>query len=164
MKRLLTITAVASLLLLGACSSPGTSPTTSAPTTSAPSTDQATIDKMMVAGRDFYTSYQDCMNTPPAEAAGQVGEYCQSHAAGISTDFVQNLAAGGVAANNADPIWCAQTEPSSYEVSSAAIVSATSGTATVTAKFAAKDLQITLALIHLADGSILVDNVLCPNA
>lgn len=113
------------------------------------------------AASKFYAAYQDCMKNPPAEAAGQVSVYCQSHNAFSTSEFVSNLKEGGIAEAGADPIGCAQNPPSNFLVSEASVKDDSTASVVVTEFFGGPRLDI-LVLLKKIGSDWKVDNVVCP--
>ena len=103
------------------------------------------------------------MTNPPAEAIGQVGNWCSSNNSNTTQNFPANLAAGGVAEAGADPIVCAQSFPISYKVKDDATyaISEKTGKAFVAEQFGSGELVLT-ALLSGANDKLLVDNIVCP--
>ena len=111
------------ILALTACStnSETVTPTSSASDTPASATASPpetsfSAEAVVIVTKAFYDEYMDCMTNPPAEAIGQVGNWCSSNNSNATSNFPANLEAGGVAEAGADPIVCAQSFPMSYIV------------------------------------------------
>lgn len=166
-----SIAATIVILALTACStnsetvtptSSATDTPTSAATASPPET-SFSAEAVVIVTQAFYDEYMNCMTNPPAEAIGQVGNWCSSNNSNATSNFPANLEAGGVAAAGADPIVCAQSFPISYKVENDATYSSSekNGSAFVTEKFGSGDLVLT-ALLSGASEKLLVDNILCP--
>lgn len=99
---------------------------------------------------------------PPAAASGHVSTYCQAHTGYTSTDFEQNITAGGTAQAGADPIICAQNPPQTIQAISASPVS--SGQTTVTVEESYGDgtkVTIPVTVRHVAD-TWKVATITCP--
>jgi hypothetical protein len=103
------------------------------------------------------------MTNPPAEAIGQVGNWCSSNNSNATVNFPANLETGGVAAAGADPIVCAQSFPMSYNVRDDATYESAkkTGTAFVAEQFGSGELVLTVLLSGAGD-RLLVDNIVCP--
>jgi len=159
MKRMHLGIAALCVLVLTACGSSGASST---PTPSATNT----LDRHALISEtasQFYAEYMGCMTTPPTQAAGEVGGYCQSHNSYATPELPAHLAAGGVSAAGADPVVCAQSFPMSFTVSATSFDANQGGKATVVEKFGASDLSVTVVVTD-ASGAMLVDNIVCPAA
>jgi hypothetical protein len=155
---------VAAVLLLAGCTNSRPEPTSS-PVVSITSSPSASADmqtEVSSATTAFYDEYSNCMTNPPKEAQGEVGNYCASHNSQATPSLPANLVAGGVAQAGADPIVCAQNFPISYSVTSSEFNSGTnSGVASLTEKFGAGDVVITVELRYESN-KMLVDNIVCP--
>ena len=167
-----SIAATIAILALTACStnSENVSPTSSAtdmPTsaTASPPITSFSAEAVILVTQAFYDEYMDCMTNPPAEAIGQVGNWCASNNSNATSNFSANLEAGGVAEAGADPIVCAQSFPMSYKVKDDATYSTAekTGTAFVSEQFGSGELVVT-ALLSGENDKLLVDNIVCPVA
>ena len=153
--------AVIGIALLTACTTQSPSATPSG--TASPPEISFSSDAVAKVAQAFYDEYLNCMTNPPAEATGQVGNWCASNNSHESPGFPANLEAGGVAAAGADPIVCAQSFPISYSVSDANYEPVgKSGTAIITEKFGSGDLKVAVILINQSK-QLIVDNIICPN-
>jgi hypothetical protein len=155
---------VAAVLVLAGCANSKPEPTSSpiVIVTSSPSASEDMTAKVSSVTKAFYDEYSNCMTNPPTEAAGQVGNYCADHNSHATPALPANLVAGGVAEAGADPIVCAQNFPISYSVTSSEFNSGTnSGVASLTEKFGASDVVITVKL-RFESNKMLVDNIVCP--
>jgi len=155
---------VAVVLLLAGCTNSKPEPTSSpvVSITSSPSASEEMQAKVSSTTTAFYDEYSNCMTNPPKEAQGQVGNYCADHNPNATAALPANLVAGGVAQAGADPIVCAQSFPISYSVTSSEFDSATNtGVASLTEKFGASDVVITVELRYESN-KMLVDNIVCP--
>lgn len=72
-------------------------------------------DDAKMTALKFYQTYDSCLKQPPAEAEGQVSQYCQEHNPYASSFLLQTLAEKEIV--GADPIICGQNPPSGYSVS-----------------------------------------------
>ena len=131
--------------------------------TASPPETSFSAEAVILVTQAFYDEYVECMTNLPAEAAGQVGNWCSSNNSNATSSFPANLAAGGIAEAGADPIVCAQSFPISYKVETDASYSNSekSGTAFVTEEFGSGELVLT-ALLSGAGDELLVDNIVCP--
>jgi hypothetical protein len=165
-----SIAASIAILVLTACSTnsanidPTVSPTDS-PTsaTASPPATSFSAEAVISVTQAFYDEYMECMTNPPAEAIGQVGNWCSSNNSNASASFPANLEAGGVAAAGADPIVCAQSFPMSYKAKDDATYNSAekTGKASVAEQFGSGELELT-ALLSGANDKLLVDNIVCP--
>ena len=158
------------ILVLTACStnSANIDPTdrpTDTPTsaTASPPETSFSAEAVVIVTQAFYDEYVDCMTNPPAEAIGQVGNWCSSNNSNATANFPANLETGGVAAAGADPIVCAQSFPMSYTVKGDATYESAkqTGTAFVAEQFGSGELVLTVLLSGAGD-RLLVDNIVCP--
>ena len=165
-----SVAATIAILALTACStnSETVTPTSSASDTPASATASPpetsfSAEAVVIVTKAFYDEYMDCMTNPPAEAIGQVGNWCSSNNSNATSNFPANLEAGGVAEAGADPIVCAQSFPMSYIVEGNATYSSSekTGTAFVSEQFGSGELVLT-ALLSAANDKLLVDNIVCP--
>jgi hypothetical protein len=131
--------------------------------TASPPVTSFSAEAVVIVTQAFYDEYMECMTNPPAEAIGQVGNWCSSNNSNATSSFPANLEAGGVAAAGADPIVCAQSFPMSYKVEDNAtyLFAEKTGTAFVTEQFGSGELVLT-ALLNGAGDKLLVDNIVCP--
>lgn len=157
-KSIMTMIAV---LALTACSTNSTMVDPTA--TASPPETSFSAEAVILVTQAFYDEYMDCMTNPPAEAAGQVGNWCSSNNSNATSSFPANLAAGGIAEAGADPIVCAQSFPMSYEVRDDASYSSSDkeGKAFLSEQFGSGELVLTVLLSGAGD-KLLVDNVVCP--
>ncbi len=110
----------------------------------------------------FFDEYLSCMKSPPSQAKGNVGSWCQSNNSHGAKDLAKHLKTGGVAQAGADPIVCSQSFPKSYTVKADRYLElALTGQATVTEKFASGDVFVNVQLNN-ATGNMLVNNIICP--
>lgn len=109
----------------------------------------------------FYKSYDSCMKNPPAKAAGKVSQYCQDNSGLTTAAFASNLEKGGTAKAGADPIFCAQNIPESFNVSPDARISGDSADIFVSEKFGPSEIKIKADLIR-ENGAWKIDNIICP--
>lgn len=109
---------------------------------------------------DFYSEYENCMKNPPAPAAGRVSQYCQENNSQIASNFVDNLATGGVAAAGADPITCSQNTGQTFNPGQSQ-VQGDSATVPVTATIGTLSQTIRVDLVK-ENGTWRVSNVICP--
>jgi hypothetical protein len=158
------------VLTLTACSTnsanidPTVSPTdTPTSATASPPETSFSAEAVISVTQAFYDEYMDCMTNPPAEAIGQVGNWCSSNNSNATSNFPANLEAGGVAEAGADPIVCAQSFPMSYKVRDDATYNSAekTGKAFVAEQFGSGELVLTVSLSGVND-KLLVDNVVCP--
>lgn len=149
------------VLALTACSSNSTMVDPTA--TASPPETSFSAEAVILVTQAFYDEYMDCMTNPPAEAAGQVGNWCSSNNSNATSSFPANLAAGGIAEAGADPIVCAQSFPMSYKVETDASYSNSdkTGKAYLSEQFGSGELVLTILLSGAGD-KLLVDNVDCP--
>lgn len=164
-----TIAVTITIFALTACStnSETVTPRGSAiytPTSASPPETSFSAEAVVIVTKAFYDEYMDCMTNPPAEAIGQVGNWCASNNSNATSSFPANLIAGGVAEAGADPIVCAQSFPMSYKVKDDATYStaAKTGTAFVSEQFGSGELVLT-ALLSGENDKLLVDNIVCPD-
>jgi hypothetical protein len=166
--KLLTVSLA--ILALTACSTnasditPSESPTgTPTSATASPPETSFSAEAVILVTQAFYDEYMDCMTNPPAEAIGQVGNWCSSNNSNATTNFPANLEAGGVAEAGADPIVCAQSFPMSYIVEDNATYSSSekTGKVFVTEQFGSGELMLTVLLSGAGD-KLLVENIVCP--
>ena len=165
-----SIAASIAILVLTACSTnsanidPTVSPTdTPTSATASPPVTSFSADAVGLVTKAFYDEYMNCMTNPPAEAIGQVGNWCSSNNSNATSNFPANLEAGGVAAAGADPIVCAQSFPMSYKVKDDATYNSAekTGKAFVAEQFGSGELVLTVLLSGIND-KLLVDNIVCP--
>lgn len=165
-----SVVAAIAILALTACStnSENVSPTSSAtdmPTsaTASPPITSFSAEAVISVTQAFYDEYMDCMTNPPAEAIGQVGNWCASNNSNATSSFPANLEAGGIAEAGADPIVCAQSFPMSYKVRDDATYNSAekTGKAFVSEQFGSGELVLS-ALLSGANDKLLVDNIVCP--
>lgn len=153
--------ATIAVLALTACSSNSTmvDPTS----TASPPETSFSVEAVILVTQAFYDEYMECMTNPPAEAAGQVGNWCASNNSNATSSFPANLAAGGIAEAGADPIVCAQSFPMSYKVETDASYSNSDkvGKAYLSEQFGSGELVLTVLLSGAGD-KLLVDNIDCP--
>ena len=158
------------ILVLTACSTnsanidPTVSPTdTPTLATASPPVTSFSAEAVVLVTKAFYDEYMDCMTNPPAEAIGQVGNWCSSNNSNATTNFPANLEAGGIAEAGADPIVCAQSFPMSYKVKDDATYNSAekTGKAFVAEQFGSGELVLT-ALLSGVNDKLLVDNIVCP--
>ncbi len=150
--------------LVSACGTSNPIATPSATLTSASPAPTNTLDRHALikeTASQFYNEYMSCMTTPPTEAAGEVGGYCQSHNSYATPELPAHLAAGGVSAAGADPVVCAQSFPMSLSVDSTSFDANHGGKAIVVEKFGAGDVSVDVVMTD-ASGAMLVDNIVCP--
>ena len=131
--------------------------------TASPPETSFSAEAVVIVTQAFYDEYVDCMTNPPAEAIGQVGNWCSSNNSNATANFPANLETGGVAAAGADPIVCAQSFPMSYNVRDDATYESAkkTGTAFVVEQFGSGELVLTVLLSGAGD-RLLVDNIVCP--
>ena len=160
------------ILALTACStnSETVTPTSSASDTPASATASPpetsfSAEAVVIVTKAFYDEYIEFMTNPPAEAIGQVGNWCSSNNSNATSNFPANLEAGGVAEAGADPIVCAQSFPMSYIVEDNATYSSSekTGKAFVTEQFGSGEIMLTVLLSGAGD-KLLVENIVCPIA
>ena len=165
-----SIAVAIAILALTACSTnsetvtpPSTASDTPASATASPPESSFSAEEVILVTQAFYDEYMDCMTNPPAEATGQVGNWCSSNNSNATSSFPANLEAGGIAEAGADPIVCAQSFPMSYKVKDDATYSTSekTGTAFVVEQFGSGELVLT-ALLSGAGDKLLVDNIVCP--
>ena len=158
------------ILVLTACSTnsanidPTVSPTdTPTSATASPPATSFSAEAVISVTQAFYDEYMNCMTNPPAEAIGQVGNWCSSNNSNATSSFPANLEAGGVAEAGADPIVCAQSFPMSYKVRDDATYNSAekTGKAFVAEQFGSGELVLTALLSGIND-KLLVDNIVCP--
>jgi hypothetical protein len=164
------IVSTVAVLALSACSTktttvdPSVSPTdTPTSATASPPVTSFSAEAVASTTKAFYDEYMNCMTNPPAEAIGQVGNWCSSNNSNATSNFPANLEAGGVAAAGADPIVCAQSFPMSYKVKENATYNSAekTGKALVAEQFGSGELVLTALLSGIND-KLLVDNIVCP--
>ena len=157
-------------LTLTACSTktttvdPSVSPTdTPTSAIASPPVTSFTAEALVSVTKAFYDEYMGCMTNPPAEAIGQVGNWCSNNNSNATSSFPANLEAGGVAEAGADPIVCAQSFPMSYKVRDDATYNSAdkTGKAFVAEQFGSGELVLTVLLSGIND-KLLVDNIVCP--
>lgn len=160
----ITIFALTACATKTATVNPTASPTdTPTSATASPPETSFSAEAVILVTQAFYDEYMDCMTNPPAEAIGQVGNWCSSNNSNATSSFPANLEAGGVAEAGADPIVCAQSFPMSYKVKDDATYSDSekTGKAFVAEQFGSGELVLT-ALLSGANDKLLVDNIVCP--
>lgn len=113
-------------------------------------------EKMKSAVMGLYDSYQECMINPPAEAVGQVSNYCQASNLFVSESFIKNITANPPPV---DPITCSQNPPTSIKVG---VVNPAQQTAEVIENFGQSiDTEIKVSLIEEGN-SWKVTSITCP--
>lgn len=110
----------------------------------------------------FYTTYLDCLKTPPPQARGKVSLYCQEHTGQTTSSFMENLTAQGTARFGGDPITCSQNPPTEVSVDTIDFESRERGTATTIVQFGSGFAQKIPVLIVKESDSWKVDMVSCP--